>query len=86
MRYLAVSPHFLWDMARLTSAETFAPARSLYETLPNFPGRWREINSRVLAGENWPNKKSMYGAKVASSGSDGRWGLGGPLTAGSRVY
>jgi PAS domain S-box-containing protein len=55
MRYLAVSPPFLSDMAWLTSAETLAPAnvigRSLYETFPKFPGRWREINSRVLAGE-----------------------------------
>src|SRR5262245_57757176 len=48
MRYLAVSPHFLSGTARLTSAETFAPAdvigRSLYETFPKFPVRWREIN------------------------------------------
>jgi PAS domain S-box-containing protein len=55
MRYLVVSPNFLSDTARLTCGETFAPAdvigRSLYETFPEFPVRWREINSRGLAGE-----------------------------------
>ncbi len=55
MRYLAVSPPFLSDIARLTSGDTFAPAdvigRSLYETFPKFPEHWRQIHSLVLAGE-----------------------------------
>jgi hypothetical protein len=54
LRYLAVSPRHLFDITWLTSGETFASAdvigRSLYETFPNFPACWREINSRALAG------------------------------------
>jgi PAS domain S-box-containing protein len=54
-RYLAVSPAYLSDIAWLISADTFAPAdvigRSVYETFPKFPERWREVHSRALAGE-----------------------------------
>jgi PAS domain S-box-containing protein len=64
VRYLAVSATFLSDMAWLTSAaETFAPAdvigRSLYETFPNFPARWRESNCRVLAGEKQGEQEEL---------------------------
>jgi PAS domain S-box-containing protein len=55
MRFLAVSRRFLCDMASLLSTTVFAPAevigRSIYETFPGMPSRWRESDSRVLAGE-----------------------------------
>jgi PAS domain S-box-containing protein len=55
MRYLAVSRRFLSDMAFLFSTKVFSPAdvigRSHYETFPGMPLRWREIHTRVLAGE-----------------------------------
>jgi PAS domain S-box-containing protein len=55
MHYLAVSRRFLSNMALLFSTERFTPAevigRSIYETFPDMPTRWREIHARALAGE-----------------------------------
>jgi PAS domain S-box-containing protein len=55
MRYLAVSRRFLCDLASLVSTTAFAPAevigRTVYETFPGFPSRWRDVHARVLAGE-----------------------------------
>jgi PAS domain S-box-containing protein len=55
MRYLAVSRRFLRDLASLLSTTAFTPAevigRTLYETFPGIPSRWRDIHARVLAGE-----------------------------------
>jgi PAS domain S-box-containing protein len=55
MGFLAVSRRFLCDMASLLSTTVFAPAeligRTLYETFPGLPSRWRNAHARVLAGE-----------------------------------
>ena len=90
MRYLAVSPHFLSDTARLTSAETFAPAdvigRSLYETFPKFPVRWREINSRVLAGEKLAEAEREETVHRQDGGTEWvRWSVGPWRTADGRI-
>jgi PAS domain S-box-containing protein len=63
MRYLAVSRRFLSDMAFLFSTRVFEPAevigRSHYETFPDMPLRWRDIHSRVLAGEELAHEEDF---------------------------
>ena len=49
MRFLAVSRRFLSDNELGESAKVIG--RSIYETFPDMPPRWREIPTRVLAGE-----------------------------------
>jgi PAS domain S-box-containing protein len=53
MRYLAVSRRFLSDYELGDAAEVIG--RSIYETFPNMPPRWRENHIRVLAGEELPS-------------------------------
>jgi PAS domain S-box-containing protein len=90
MRYLAVSPHFLSNMARLTSAETSVPAdvigRSLYETFPKLPVRWREINSLVLAGEKLAEAEREEMVHRQDGGMEWvRWSVGPWRTADGRI-
>jgi PAS domain S-box-containing protein len=49
MRFLAVSRRFLSDNELGEAAQVIG--RSIYETFPDMPPRWREMHARVLAGE-----------------------------------
>ncbi len=63
MRYLAVSQRFLSDMARLFATKVFAPGEviglSHYGIFPNTPPRWRDIHTRVLAGEELAHEQDL---------------------------
>jgi PAS domain S-box-containing protein len=50
MRFLAVSHRFLLDYELGEPAQVIG--RSIWEIFPGMPPRWREVNTRVLAGED----------------------------------
>jgi PAS domain S-box-containing protein len=58
MRYLAVSRRFLSDYELGDPAQVIG--RSIYETFPDMPPRWREIHCRVLAGEELPSEEDFF--------------------------
>jgi PAS domain S-box-containing protein len=58
MRYLAVSRRFLSDYELGDPAQVIG--RSIYETFPDMPPRWREINVRVLAGEELASNEDFF--------------------------
>lgn len=55
MRHRAVSRRYLSDMASIFSTEILSPNQIIgcvpYDLWPNLPPRWRDIHTRVLAGE-----------------------------------
>jgi PAS domain S-box-containing protein len=58
MRYLAVSRRFLSDYGLGDPVQVIG--RSIYETFPDMPPRWREIHARVLAGEELPSEEDFF--------------------------
>jgi PAS domain S-box-containing protein len=58
MRYLAVSRRFLADFELGDPIQVIG--RSIYETFPYMSLRWREIISRVLAGEELPSEEDFF--------------------------
>lgn len=58
MRYLAVSRRFLIDYRLPPDAQLIG--RSHYEMLPEVPQRWRDIHTRVLAGEEVSNEEDQF--------------------------
>jgi len=55
MLYRAVSRRYLSDLAWLFSTDVLPPdkviGRTIYEVSPDAPPRWRDVQARVLAGE-----------------------------------
>jgi PAS domain-containing protein len=70
MRFLAVSRRFLSDNELGEAAKVIG--RSIYETFPNGPPRWREIHVRVLAGEELSEEDFSRARTAASNGYGGR--------------
>jgi PAS domain S-box-containing protein len=58
MRYLAVSRRFVVDFRLPPDARLIG--RSHYEIFPEIPERWRDIHSRVLAGEEFSNEEDQF--------------------------
>ena len=58
MRYLAVSRRFIVDF-RL-DPNTQLVGRSHYEIFPDIPQRWRDIHTRVLAGEELSDDEDQF--------------------------
>jgi PAS domain S-box-containing protein len=58
MRFLAVSRRFLSDYRLPAEAEVIG--RSCDEVFPEFPQRWREIQARVLAGEELSHEEDPF--------------------------
>jgi PAS domain S-box-containing protein len=58
MRYLAVSRRFVSDFELGDPAQVIG--RSIYETFPDMPPRWREIHVRVLAGEELASEEDFF--------------------------
>jgi two-component system, chemotaxis family, CheB/CheR fusion protein len=58
MRFLAVSRRFLSDDELGEPAHVIG--RSVYEILPDIPQQWREINARVLAGEELASEEDSF--------------------------
>jgi PAS domain S-box-containing protein len=58
MRYLAVSRRFITDFRLSPSAQLIG--RSHYEIFPDIPQRWRDIHSRVLAGEELSDDADQF--------------------------
>ena len=58
LRYLAVSRRFLSDYELEDPAQIIG--RSIYETFPDMPPRWREIHVRVLAGEELASEEDLF--------------------------
>jgi PAS domain S-box-containing protein len=58
VRYLAVSRRFLSDYELGDPAEVIG--RSIYETFPDLPPRWREVHFRVLAGEEPASEEDFF--------------------------
>jgi PAS domain S-box-containing protein len=58
MGYLAVSHRFLSDYELGEPAQVIG--RSIYETFPDMPPRWREICVRVLAGEQLDSEEDFF--------------------------
>jgi PAS domain S-box-containing protein len=82
MRYLAVSRRFLSDYELGDPAQVIG--RSIYETFPGRPPRWREIHLRVLAGEELGSEEDFFPRQ------DGRvqwirWSMKPWRTAGGRI-
>ncbi|MBO0753425.1 MAG: PAS domain S-box protein, partial [Bradyrhizobiaceae bacterium] len=58
MRYLAASRRFLTDYGLPEDAEIIG--HSHYEIFPDLPAHWREIHSRVMAGEEITRDEEPY--------------------------
>ena len=58
MRYVAVSRRFLTDYRLPPDAQLIG--RSHYEVFPEIPERWRDIHTRVLAGEELSNEEDQF--------------------------
>jgi PAS domain S-box-containing protein len=58
MRYLAVSSQFLSDYRLPAAAEIIG--RSHYEIFSDIPRRWRELHTRVLAGEELGHEEDPF--------------------------
>jgi PAS domain S-box-containing protein len=58
MRYLAVSSRFLSDYRLPAAAEIIG--HSHYEIFPDTPRRWRELHTRVLAGEELGHEEDPF--------------------------
>ena len=58
MRYLAASRRFLSDYELGDPAQVIG--RSIYETFPDMAPRWREIHTRVLAGEELASEEDFF--------------------------
>jgi PAS domain S-box-containing protein len=58
MRYLAVSRRFLSDYGLGDPAQVIG--RSIYETFPGLPLRWRALHLRVLAGEELASEEDFF--------------------------
>jgi PAS domain S-box-containing protein len=88
MRYLAVSRRFLCDMAMLFSTRVFSPAevigRSHYEAFPNMPPRWRDIHTRVLAGEELAQEEDFL-SRDDGRAEWARWSMKPWRTADGRI-
>jgi PAS domain S-box-containing protein len=88
MRYLAVSRRFLSDMAFLFSTRVFVPAevigRSHYEIFPDMPPRWRDVHSRVLAGEELAQEEDFL-RRANARPEWARWSMKPWRTADGRI-
>jgi PAS domain S-box-containing protein len=58
MRYLAVSRRFIVDFRLPPDAQLIG--RSHYAMFPEIPQRWRDIHTRVLAGEEFFNEEDEF--------------------------
>jgi PAS domain S-box-containing protein len=58
MRYLAASRRFVSDFRLAPDIELIG--RSHYEIFPDIPPRWREVHSRVLAGEELAHEEDPF--------------------------